>query len=450
MRHTNNDAIARPSTLAALAAAIERGETIPAPAPAPLKADPAAPAPFENFEAMRRAYEAEQQRAVPVPPAQAAPAMPEPAPTPVPEKTAPAPKKAAKPKAAATDLFTCTVNAAYVYQAGKCRSEDAYADGLTGIRIEPAPDAPGVFIAGCNGHALVCMYDATGTASRPGTIYPDKTFLQAMKPKGAPGRLTVNDKAVGTLTRSKDMTIRQEQITHDKFTYPDIFNFLASARNATPFSGPLALPAMQLAALTCEGKTRGHVALYTTGKEKPIFIRDLNTPDYLGIIMPLKLHDEVYPGGPGSEEPQTALDNDTCPVPAWAVRAAGLDKAPATVPPAKAASTPAMPETKPVTAPKKPESAAVEAKPVKAEPTPTAAAPAPKKPTRKARVSIAANIASRKRRPAAPADAAEPAPMAAAPVVSLPDVAAPAYRIAPAVSLVVAPAWMAHAFQMHA
>lgn len=440
MRHTNNDAIARPSTLAALAAAIERGETIPAPAPAPVKANPAAPAPFGNFEAMRRAYEAEQQRAVPVNPAQAAPAMPEPAPTPVPEKTAPAPKQAARSKAAAPDLFTCTVNAAYVYQAGKCRSEDAYADGLTGIRIEPAPDAPGVFIAGCNGHALVCMYDATGTASRPGTIYPDKTFLQAMKPKGAPGRLTVNDKAVGTLTRSKDMTIRQEQITHDKFAYPDIFNFLASARNATPFSGPLALPAMQLAALTCEGKTRGHVALYTTGKEKPIFIRDLNTPDYLGIIMPLKLHDEVYPGDPGNDKPQTALDNDTCPVPAWAVRAAGLDKAPLEKKTVK----------KPATAPKSVETAPADKIPAPVASAPAEAAPAQQKTHKaRARVSIAANIASRKRRPAPPVETTAPASVPAAPAC-LPDVAAPAYRIAPAVSLVVAPAWMAHAFQMHA
>lgn len=406
-----NDITAGPFTLAALAAAIEQGAAIPA-TPAPVEVATADPAPFKNFDAMRRAYEAEQQNAVPVPPA-----MPEPTPVPEPKKAAQAPKKTA-------DLFTCTVNAAYVYQAGKCRSEDTYEDGLTGIRIEPAPDAPGVFIAGCNGHAMVCMYDATGTASRPGTIYPDKAFLQAMKPKGEPGRLTVNDKAVGTLTRSKDMTIRQEQITHDKFTYPDIFNFLASARNAKPFSGPLALPVMQLAALTCEGKTRGHIAMY--GTEGPVFLRDLNEPNYVGIIMPIKT--------PKNADPQDVAR----PVPAWAVRAAGLDKAPA-----KAAK-------KPVAAPENAETAPADKNPVPVASTPVEAAPAPQKTCKpRPRVSIAANIANRKRRPASPVETTAPASVPAAPV-GLSDDAAPAYRIAPAVSLVVAPAWMAHAFQMHA
>lgn len=156
--------------------------------------------------------------------------------------------------------------------------------------------------------------------------------------------------------------------------------------------------------------------------------------------MPLKLHDEVYPGDPGNDKPQTALDNDTCPVPAWAVRAAGLDKAPLEKKTVK----------KPATAPKSVETAPADKIPAPVASAPAEAAPAQQKTHKaRARVSIAANIASRKRRPAPPVETTAPASVPAAPAC-LPDVAAPAYRIAPAVSLVVAPAWMAHAFQMHA
>lgn len=116
--------------------------------------------------------------------------------------------------------------------------------------------------------------------------------------------------------------------------------------------------------------------------------------------------------------------------------------APALPPVETAASAPAKkPTKKAVTAPEKVESAPVAATPAKPELKPAAAAA--KKIIRK-RPLIAANIASRKRG----TSGAETAPIKPAPV-SLPDIATPAPDWQQPL-IVVAPAWMAHAYQMHA
>lgn len=201
--------------------------------------------------------------------------------------------------------FICNVRADYIFHAAKARSEDLSQDALYGIRIEPLPNGQGVYIMACNGHQFIILRDASGTASRPGTVYPDKNFLQAIQ-RGASPRLCVTEKAVGELARPGGMTVRQEAFTHDGHDYPNFYNFIALAHNARPLPS-MALPAQQLAGIVCSEKAakRGNLVLYGTGEGSPIFVRDMDFEDYLGIIMPIKLK------GDAAREFAT-------PVPAWA------------------------------------------------------------------------------------------------------------------------------------
>ena len=383
-----------PAGLMALAAALERGEAAPRPTEKP---EPA-PRPAVTVEKAPDASHTPRSRAA---------RRPEPTPEPpAPARDTPEP-------------FTCNVNAAHVYQAGKCRETDA-CSALGGINLTPAPDGHGVVIAGCDGHRLICMYDASGFVSRPGTIYPDKNFWQAMKPRRgqADGRLIVTARAVGELTRTGEMAVRQERITHDYYPCPDIYAYIARAREARPLTGPLALPAPDLAAMTLDGPKRGRVALYATDDEGPVFVRDFNAPDYLGVIMPLKTWKMVD----GRREP--LLEAPTRPVRAWARAAAGLAPAPAP-------QADPTPETAPA---------------AKTEAAPAKAASAPRRKT------IAAHIARTRRNttPCAPKQTKAPEkPLAETAPVSLPDLARPAPHAAHA-DIIIAPAWMANAYQMHA